>query len=1048
MQRRQTLRGSLVSRNNFKQLRTTADLKLAFHLLATRFNLVQDHQKKELETTTLLMQELIEAGADLHALDHKGNTALHEAFESRMSSWDVSRMLNAPVTTMINLGASIRALNHQGRTILHGAAATEEYDLQNMSHDPGSSRIDFCLQQHLGLDINARDHEGFTPLHLAVAKSDISVWKLIKRGADVQARTLRGLTALHIAAKAGACNIVDILVQYHEANSFSLDCQDLKGRTPLHEAARSGRPESVSILLAAGASYTIPDKRGRTALHAAAEFEDVPMARVTQHAEDSEDPLAQDSFSQRTYRVSPTSPLEKMEIITQAGRNSKSIREVVKLLLNVGIDAGQLDNNEHTANDVAIMLGNAAVVEELAESMASLYSAKETTPPSSTLQPLDPIGEMLLRSPSRNIRGIIEDLNFADSSAQLLERIISYGDNRLLEAVVPAKISPDLLVQLDGWSPSLHLIAKCGLTSMMKTLLPFVKDMQAIKPPLLHIALRRSLWNIDMINVLIQHGVDVNARYLDPKPGYHNHYNTRKEEYCAVHVLATGECSWYPRALQQLLRAGADSEILNDSGETALQIALASRSVFSSPHSFCGDQTLDVLLEHGANVNLVASKTRLTPLNTALECHGGPEIVRKLLDHGADGSLGPKPALASAIDSQDPACLKLLLEAGADPNQVYMSNVTKPGEPGPQIETPLINAACNAERKQHDPKAAIASMEIITILLEHGADPNQSLNDGNTSVLHEIAALNGIIKPMLIDGVDLESRDENGCTPLIRACDLPEHYGRYGRYGRTISEAHAAYDLIEAGANIHAVDNTGSTALHYAIKSDLPETFKKLLEKGASPNIKDGTGTTPIFYAFDSWRFEDIVSLLDAGADPLQTTPDGKTLLHYLASKLIRHNATVVVERPGSPVSSIGSIALDDTDYLAEYTKLFTRCIEAGCDPEARDNNGRTPIFEYVGFVKDYDVMGTDYPPDEKEIRKVLDKHDVHVVNNDGDTLLHVVAGRDEDAYHLDDGLVIFKILVEMGLDPKRENKSGATPVDVAAACGNQEILKLFARDE
>jgi hypothetical protein len=43
---------------------------------------------------------------------------------------------------------------------------------------------------------------------------------------------------------------------------------------------------------------------------------------------------------------------------------------------------------------------------------------------------------------------------------------------------------------------------------------------------------------------------------------------------------------------------------------------------------------------------------------------------------------------------------------------------------------------------------------------------------------------------------------------------------------------------------------------------------------------------------------------------------------------------------------------------------------------------------------------------------------------------------------------VLFKCLVEMGLDPGRENGRGASAVDIAAACGNEGILGLFARDE
>jgi ankyrin repeat protein len=179
---------------------------------------------------------------------------------------------------MINLGVPIKALNHRGRTALHIAAALKDPGGPQEINEIFTSRLDFCLQNDLGLDVNARDHEGVTPLHLAAATCEVNVWKLIQAGADVQARTIHGRTSLHFAAAAGKCNIVDLLVIHYISQSASLDSPDLRGRTALHEAARAGRPESVKILLAAGASAKVQDKHGRNPLHAAADYEEIPAA--------------------------------------------------------------------------------------------------------------------------------------------------------------------------------------------------------------------------------------------------------------------------------------------------------------------------------------------------------------------------------------------------------------------------------------------------------------------------------------------------------------------------------------------------------------------------------------------------------------------------------------------------------------------------------------------------------------------------------------------------------------------------------------------------
>jgi ankyrin repeat protein len=548
-----------------------------------------------------------------------------------------------------------------------------------------------------------------------------------------------------------------------------------------------------------------------------------------------------------------------------------------------------------------------------------------------------------------------------------------------------------------------------------------------------------------MVKLLIKHGVDVNfLHHVTTKSRGIELIEERKTTTAALHILAAGHHWWYAKAVRELLNAGADFEIKNHSGETALQIAISARG----PNFWC-DQMLDVLLEYGANVNIVASKTNLTPLNGALEARRGPSIVKKLLNYGADLTFGPKPAIASAVDSLDYQSLEILLIAGADPNIVYKSTDLKRYDKEIRFETPLQNAACAPQTYYGDVDGESFAPwlekrgSVMTLLINHGANPYQPLKEGTSTVFHEICAVNGLVRAIIEAGTDLEMKDCEGRTPLLRSCDLTHR-------NRAIAGEHASLELIKGGANVHAMDNSGSTALHYAIKSALKSTIKILIDRGISPTAKDKAGFSPLYYALNPSNYftlmhtgrKAIEALLDAGANPLEKCPDGRTALHCLAPHLMK-------------LSSIDGRDLlneyrkpDDPDYFAEFSKLYTRFVDAGCDREARDENGNTALFEYVAAEKQYSEVETPNPPDQKDMRKMFVEHDIHAVNNEGDTLLHVVARREEDYMCLSDTLELFKLLVELGLDPTRENSGRVSALDIAAAYGNEKILALYARNE
>jgi uncharacterized protein len=117
------------------------------------------------------------------------------------------------------------------------------------------------------------------------------------------------------------------------------------------------------------------------------------------------------------------------------------------------------------------------------------------------------------------------------------------------------------------------------------------------------------------------------------------------------------------------------------------------------------------LLEADPDVRGDRTPEGFTPLGLAAFM-GGPDVVRVLLEHGADpdddadNQFGVRPVNAAAA-SHDPETMRLLLEAGADANAQQQGGFT-----------PLHEAA-------HTDDA-----EMAELLLAHGADPAIAADDG------------------------------------------------------------------------------------------------------------------------------------------------------------------------------------------------------------------------------------------------------------------------------------------------------------------------------
>ena len=164
-------------------------------------------------------------------------------------------------------------------------------------------------------------------------------------------------------------------------------------------------------------------------------------------------------------------------------------------------------------------------------------------------------------------------------------------------------------------------------------------------------------------------------------------------------------------AIQELVKNGADVNTLVDGMFRYVS------------HPGAGDRCAVVrfLLDHGADPHL-PGYDKMSALDAwSYECD--PSVVQILLDHGAEPNSGTAPSGETPLHyatsrGQKPGsteCVKLLLAAGANPNQkanvgipttAYMRDIRVRGE------TPLHRAAIHGDE------------EMIQALLDHGGDPS------------------------------------------------------------------------------------------------------------------------------------------------------------------------------------------------------------------------------------------------------------------------------------------------------------------------------------
>ena len=468
--------------------------------------------------------------------------------------------------------------------------------------------------------------------------------------------------------------------------------------------------------------------------------------------------------------------------------------------------------------------------------------------------------------------------------------------------------------------------------------------------------------------------------------------------------------------VKALLNAKADTSLKSDQGTSALLNAAMRHD----------NEIVEMLLKAGANVNdadsygvtaLISAAQLLSRFDQAESEAKSIRVIKTLLKAGANpnqkANSGNSP-IAEAANCLNRKVVLELLNWNADPNVHSTSGVRG------QL-TPLMVAAI-----KHD-------VEVVHKLLEHHADANFKNDKGenalqlvfNSGISDEKDRLAVIdcIEEILSHGGELDNSNMHGLA----------HYG-------VLIDAPSLIDKAKQLGTINQQDKEGHTALHVALFTCKEKMALHLIEAGADVNLRDKAGNSPLSVLASRPIPQQVVQIIQL----LLQQPDekkrkeGERLKKELdeswiktANALINGGATV--DSQNEKGQSALTVALMTYSNGQSDMALMDLLLKNGARIELRDEQSDSPfIWALKVGNKDLSINWAQLLIDKglgEEVTKAL----IDVCWTAPEHPDAVAALRP-----------VFEALIEKGAQVNYQDEDGQTPLIVAAATNQEEMVNLL----